>query len=64
MTSGHSIKREPDGTPSIDQHIINGWAVTYNPDDERFHVARPKPFAPTAARFREMRNAVSWAKGH
>jgi hypothetical protein len=52
------------GQPLVHQHVINGWLVSYNPDDSRYHVAVDEPYAGSAAMFTEYRNAVQWAKKH
>lgn len=64
MRTPHRVKRDKDGTPSINQHVINGWAITHNPDDGRFHVAVNEQYASSAATFTELRNAVQWARTH
>lgn len=53
-----------DGEPAINQHAINGWFISWNPDDQKYHVAIDAPYASSAAVFSEYRNAVQWAKKH
>lgn len=61
-----AYKRRLDehGQPLVHQHVINGWLVSYNPDDKRYHVAVDEQYAGSAATFTEYRNAVQWAKKH
>ena len=56
------LMREVNGQPAIDQHIVNSWPITWNPDDEKFHVARKD--GTSVAVFKELRNARQYAKGH
>lgn len=49
--------REPD----VEQGMVNGFGLSWNPDDERFYVVRGED---TVATFREFRNAVRYARTH
>lgn len=51
--------------PAIDQHAVNGFEISWNPDDTRFYVCdRPGPWndLETRATFKELRNARAFAK--
>lgn len=58
MTQGYLIRRTAAGEPCIDQHEINGWCITWNPDDARYYVQRGE----ATATFKEFRNAVQYAR--
>jgi hypothetical protein len=48
------------GEPAIVQPSVNGWHITWNPDDGRWYVsARPDGVGPS---FKERRNAIQYAK--
>jgi hypothetical protein len=68
MTIGfrHNTDRTRGNTPRIDQPCINGWYITWNPDDARYYVA-PNYDGVAAATFGGVRgwsNTVQWAKNH
>lgn len=50
------------GGVAVDQGLVHGWSISYNPDDDRFYVERKDGIA--AATFKRWSNAVSWAKAH
>lgn len=62
MSQGYRIKKESNGEPCVNQHRVNGWNITWNPDDTRFYLERGD--WRTGATFKELRNAVQWAKKH
>ena len=66
-----SITRTPivylaDGrTPDVTQTPVNGWGMTFNPDDGRWYVHHPDDEAGCAhATFAERRNALQYARTH
>lgn len=60
---GYRRRMDEDGSPLVDQHVINGWVVTWNPDDGRYYVDR-RGEAGDSRVFKEFRNAVYYAKTH
>ena len=52
-----------DAEPCVDQGIVNGWNMSYNPDDNRFYVS-PNEDSTDARTFKEWRNAVRYARTH
>lgn len=58
--------KTPDGQPTVRQPPVNGWDISYNPDDRRWYVARPRQGFPGELEFisdfAERRNAVAFAK--
>lgn len=63
MTQGYRIRKDADGSTSVEQHEINGWTITWNPDDRRFYVSRGTDGVATAT-FSRWSNAVYYAKNH
>lgn len=67
MTIGYAVQRATPpagvtyGEPTIDQHTIGQWRITWNPDDCRFYVADNDQGAARAT-FRRLANAIQWAK--
>lgn len=53
-------KRLASGEPEVDQGEINGWNVSWNPDDGRFYVVAGK----RVATFVLWANATYWARTH
>ena len=47
--------------PAVTQGECNGWMLSWNPDDGKFHVGDVNE---TKARFAEWRNAVQYARTH
>lgn len=58
--------RMDGATPAIYQGKINGWMITWNPDDNRFYVERADhtPGATYAGNERGLQNARQFAKNH
>lgn len=56
----HKIWNGPE--PAVTQAAVNGWQLSWNPDDKRWYVERPDVTA--AAAFKEFRNATNWARKH
>lgn len=52
-----------DGSIRVDQGVINGWYMSYNPDDNRFYVSE-HPDSTDAKVFRLWRNAMQYARKH
>ena len=52
--------------PMIDQGIINGWNMSWNPDDNRYYVARTVrgDELEFVASYNAWRNAVQYARKH
>lgn len=49
------------GQPAITQAVINGWQLTWNPDDKRYYLEAGERKQPN---FKDYRNAVQYAKKH
>ena len=49
-------------TPAINQGVVHGWYLSWNPDDDRFYVGAANGLA--TATFSELRNAVQYARKH
>ena len=62
MGAPSPLQRASDGQPAVTQATVNGWPITWNPDDERFHVQRLD--RTSAGTFKELRNARQYAKMH
>ena len=56
----------PDGTPTVSQPSVNGWDISYNPDDGRWYVARTvrDDELEFRANYAERRNALTYARTH
>ena len=56
----------PDGTPTVRQPDVNGWNISYNPDDGRWYVARHVrgDELEFVANYAERRNALAYARTH
>jgi hypothetical protein len=63
MSLGHFMRREPNGEPKIDQGQLNGWFLTWNPDDDRFYVS-PEDDGVAVATFARFTNATRYARTH
>lgn len=50
-----------NGLPTVSQPSVNGWIISWNPDDERWYINHPKTHE-TIANFKERRNAIQFAK--
>ncbi len=51
--------------PAITQQSVNGFDISWNPDDNRFYVCdRPGPWydLETRTTFKDLRNARAWTK--
>lgn len=48
--------------PNVDQGILNGWHLSWNPDDGRFYVGDEGGIG--VATFKRWTNAVYYAKRH
>lgn len=53
------MRKDLTGMIEIDQGQVNGWRLTYNPDDERYYVQAGQVVVAT---FKELRNAKQYAK--
>jgi hypothetical protein len=49
--------------PAVRQPPLNGWDMSWNPDDGRWYVSEPVNLI-TRATFRELRNAAQFARKH
>ncbi len=49
---------------TVDQGITNGWAISFNPDDDMFYVHAPDENQTTVRVYNMLRNARQWAKHH
>ena len=55
-------RRKMHGTePAINQGTLNGFDLSYNPDDERFYIVRDDE---TLATFRHWHNATRYCRTH
>lgn len=54
----HPIRKTDQGKIAVDQGIINGWFLTYNPDDSRFYICEQNNGADPVATFKHHHNAV------
>lgn len=52
-----------DAEPAVSQPRVNGWNISWNPDDQRWYVCAADDGI-AAATFRERRNAIQYAKKH
>ena len=58
----HGFKRIMNGKePAIDQPVVNGWKLSWNPDDGMYYCNGGEKKHPS---FKEFRNAVYYAKTH
>jgi hypothetical protein len=48
--------------PEVDQGIVNGWHLSWNPDDGRFYVGDEDGVG--VATFKQWNNAVYYARTH
>ena len=48
--------------PEVDQGIVNGWHLSWNPDNERFYFGDENGVG--VATFKEWHNAVYYARTH
>ena len=57
-----------DGRLAVMQPPVNGWDISYNPDDNRWYVARPHADYPEELEFvpnyKARRNAIQFATRH
>ncbi len=63
MTAFYMKKNTHLNEPDCNQERINGWYISWNPDDERFYVCKRNDGIPIAT-FKEWRNTVFYAKYH
>lgn len=47
--------------PCIEQRKVNGYDISWNPDDGRYYVSKGEDWI---AHYKDMRNAVSYCKKH
>ena len=57
----HRRRRDARGEPLVDQGILNGFSLSWNPDDDRYYIQRGED---TVAAFRHWRNATTYARRH
>ena len=62
MKTPHRLLMETPDEPRVRQENLNGWFLSWNPDDRRFYVGGSTGVA--KATFRDWRNAVQWARTH
>lgn len=58
----HSCRWDADGQPEVDQGLVYGNSVTWNPDDGLFYVHSGRDELKVLGRFADWRNAVQFAK--
>ena len=61
------IKRHENGLIAVEQSTVNGFEISFNPDDDRYYVSKREPIyndAETVATFNRMNNAVYYARTH
>lgn len=58
--------RTPSGAIAVRQPSVNGWDISYNPDDGRWYVARTvrNDELEFVANYAERRNALAYARKH
>jgi len=50
--------------PEVNQGTINGWHLSWNPDDNRFYVSENEGGSLVKATFKDWKNAVQYARKH
>jgi hypothetical protein len=50
--------------PAIVQPCVNGWSISWNPDDGRWYVEIPGEPRAVVATFKERHNAMQYARTH
>lgn len=50
--------------PSVVQPCVNGWPISWNPDDGRWYVEAPDTPVVAVATFKDRRNAMQYARNH
>jgi len=50
--------------PAIVQPCVNGWPISWNPDDGRWYVEVPGASGIAVATFKDRRNAMQYARQH
>ena len=48
--------------PMVRQPRLNGWVMSWNPDDDLFYIETPAGIV--RKKFKHWRNAVAWARDH
>ena len=61
MPSPTVIQYLPSGRIAVSQLPVNGWDISYNPDDDRWYVCDPVTMDAIKI-YAELRNARYWAK--
>jgi len=58
------MKRLQNGEPKVSQHRIGNLILSYNPDDNRFHVSKPdyETIATFANNSKGYANALYWIR--
>lgn len=59
--AGYRLSKLANGEPAVDQGVLNGKILSWNPDDGRFYVNNGDEVLAT---FKDWRNAVYYAKKH
>ena len=59
-------QKTPNGAIDVIQPTVNGWDISYNPDDGRWYVARHVrgDELEFVANYAERRNALAYARTH
>lgn len=55
-------KLDSVGVPVVNQGDVHGWAVSWNPDDNRFYVHAPDEDSTTRAVFKDWRNVIQYCR--
>ena len=50
--------------PAIDQGIIHGWRVSWNPDDDRYYIHDMPEIAVGVSTHKYFRNVIQWCRVH
>lgn len=64
MSTGYKVKRDILGFPQIEQGLVHGLPVTWNPDDDKFYVHKIgiEDGTNVLGKFHQWPNAVYFAK--
>lgn len=58
------MRMTPSGAIAVNQEPVNGWDISYNPDDGRFYVHARDENHTVHSIVKELRNARQYARTH
>ena len=64
MNRRSCIRVHANGNIAVEQESVNGWDISYNPDDARFYVHRPDAEGTIEKTYNTLRNARQYARTH